>query len=488
MSHVIYGKDIWGQTDGLASDDTIHLGKEGGVARGHGGDDILNGSDFRDRLHGDDGNDALNGGMGRDFLYGGAGDDSLTGGHNIDTFVFTAQDTGHDVITDFVTKTNKPAGNWQDVLAIKDLGSVSDLTFTQEGNDLVISIEGRGSIRLENADISEIRVGEMLHGPEMYCYTASNAPHSNILLDVEIPEGWVPQLADGSSNSSTTAENTETNESTESTETTETNSSSSTTQNSTQQQNTSTAQQTSSSNDIITGTDGRDYLTGDASNNHIQAGDGHDYLVGGMGYDILEGGAGSDLFVAGMNDGEEGKANILKGGEGRDVFHFKGFCSSGTNEIPDFDPESDILTFDDMDPETLTLTETELGVVISATDETGLYHTSVQLTGVDMNDLSIGSYNQLNSVTSAARGEDSSAGLRGSFSNRFGKQDKADLTDNILLQNAPANFAPKIVKMIKAEPVETGDNVYDLDAYMLPPVDTLNLDAVYTEYEALEFL
>ena len=490
MTNEIFGSNDWGQTDGTNGGDTVHLGEQGGVARGHNGDDIVNGSDKRDRLHGDNGDDSLDGGNGRDFLWGGSGDDTLTGGHNIDTFVYSSHDTGNDTITDFVTQTDKGESLWQDVLALKDLTSIDQLSFAQEGDNLIISIEDRGTITLENVTLEQLRFGQMLEGAEMYCYTASNAPHSNILLNIEVPDNWQPTLSGTSSQNTeeTEEESTETETNNESSETASTATANTNTTSSTTNHNSNMQTMGDATDETLNGTTSRDYLNGGDGNDDIKGGDGHDYLHGGMGYDKIDGGNGSDLIIGGMNAGEEGKADILTGGAGRDVFHFNAFCSSGTTEIPDFNPEEDILTLDNVDFDTLTLTQNSTGTLITMMDETGMYQSSIQITGMAMDGLNTGSYSSLSTVTQAARGESSGLG-RSSFSRLQRDNEEVDLSHNILIKNKPENWEPtKIVQFKSPEAAnEQEAEIYSESLYM-PAEDVLYLDAVYAEYEALEII
>ena len=67
-------------------------------------DQVLSGSDRRDRLAGGTGNDSLSGGGGADRLEGGAGADTMSGGDGGDTFLAGAvADTfeGLDRVTDY---------------------------------------------------------------------------------------------------------------------------------------------------------------------------------------------------------------------------------------------------------------------------------------------------------------------------------------------------------------------------------------------------
>lgn len=124
----LVGRNTASTLDGGALDDRLDGAGGNDVLRGAGGQDILIGGRGRDRLeggagldqlYGGDGNDRLYGGSetdilqggagndllfggaGRDLLVGGAGRDTMTGGGGADVFLFTSQQEGLDVITDF---------------------------------------------------------------------------------------------------------------------------------------------------------------------------------------------------------------------------------------------------------------------------------------------------------------------------------------------------------------------------------------------------
>ncbi|WP_373505220.1 beta strand repeat-containing protein [Aestuariivirga sp.] len=132
--------------------------------QGRGGDDVLNGGRNRDTISGGDGNDAVNGGTGsdtllgnvgddtligdrgNDILTGGAGDDTLIGGLNADTFVFTARNSGQDIIGDFedgidTIQFDTPFVN-----------SFGDLSIAGNGTDHVTVVFGGQSINIFSAD------------------------------------------------------------------------------------------------------------------------------------------------------------------------------------------------------------------------------------------------------------------------------------------------------------------------------------------------
>ena len=113
-------------------------------------------------IHGLDGNDTLIGGAGGDELVGGGGDDVLTGGAGADHFVFRfygsmtgdTAETGHDTITDFdpaegdIIEFRGPIFNrFNDILT----------STSQDGDDVVIALDGHNSVRLAGTDLTEFR-------------------------------------------------------------------------------------------------------------------------------------------------------------------------------------------------------------------------------------------------------------------------------------------------------------------------------------------
>jgi Ca2+-binding RTX toxin-like protein len=121
--HLGYGRD---RALGGANADKLH----GGL-----GNDTLYGQDGRDWLHGGRSADMIFGGNGHDRILGGQGNDLLQGGTGADRFVFSVA-TDHDRIADFEPHHDRL------VLQNMDYG---DLTFHQQGQDLIISF---GDFRL----------------------------------------------------------------------------------------------------------------------------------------------------------------------------------------------------------------------------------------------------------------------------------------------------------------------------------------------------
>jgi len=126
--------------------------------------DYLFGSDGRNTINGGRGNDVISAGGDNDVVIGAAGGDVLTGGHGSDTFVFASSvysnQNGADVISDFqvgVDVLEFRGGGWgMPPSAVHDL---DDLTFSQVGNDTVISYGYYGeSITLTGVNLAELHL------------------------------------------------------------------------------------------------------------------------------------------------------------------------------------------------------------------------------------------------------------------------------------------------------------------------------------------
>ncbi|MFK7876684.1 MAG: hypothetical protein AB8B71_13040 [Paracoccaceae bacterium] len=176
FGNVITGNAGVDRLDGDGGFDTLDYSAEFGVngvvvylGLGLAGDshqdtDIISGfeavigTDQGDTLHGDDIGNLLMGGAGADVLWGRGGSDTLTGGTEADTFVHAPGD-GTVIITDFETGV--------DVLDLSEhLRRRADVALDgiREINtgDLVIEIEGQGSVVLENVALADFDVSRVV--------------------------------------------------------------------------------------------------------------------------------------------------------------------------------------------------------------------------------------------------------------------------------------------------------------------------------------
>ena len=125
------GGDGSDQLSGGADNDLLFGGNGGDTLSGDEGNDLLNGENGADILAGGIGNDELNGGNGADQLSGGAGNDTLIGGFGNDTYLF-GTGWGKDTI-------QEASGAGNDRISFSDGIDESDLWFTSDGDDLLIT-------------------------------------------------------------------------------------------------------------------------------------------------------------------------------------------------------------------------------------------------------------------------------------------------------------------------------------------------------------
>ncbi|QLH39271.1 MAG: hypothetical protein HWD60_10395 [Defluviicoccus sp.] len=134
--------------DNLAGNNTLH--GSGGADRlfGGAGNDVLVGSVAMTRWTGS-GNDTLSGGPGNDVLAGGPGNDRLTGGRGADYFVFRADESGSDTITDF-SQSEKDKIVFSDL----DQSAIKDVNIDMQTHDVTIELKNGQTIILTDADES----------------------------------------------------------------------------------------------------------------------------------------------------------------------------------------------------------------------------------------------------------------------------------------------------------------------------------------------
>jgi Ca2+-binding RTX toxin-like protein len=147
-------------SDGELSDvGTLTMTVEGEFEDGDDiiGDDMANtleGSDLGEAIFGFGRKDVINANGGDDDIFGGKGNDRLSGGDGADTFHFAGGD-GKDRISDFSVKDG-------DIIDLSGIGAISgwrDLVrhhLDVRGDDLLIVIGYRHSIRIEDTDRSDI--------------------------------------------------------------------------------------------------------------------------------------------------------------------------------------------------------------------------------------------------------------------------------------------------------------------------------------------
>ena len=132
-SQVINGTDDAETLYGSAGNDVLKGLGDNDQIWAQAGNDRLEGGDGNDYMGGQDGNDIILGQLGDDTLVGGKGIDVMNGGAGNDKYYWNLID-GPDIINQ--------TGGGTDVLWFMDQGiTESRLTFTKDGNDLVVFVD-----------------------------------------------------------------------------------------------------------------------------------------------------------------------------------------------------------------------------------------------------------------------------------------------------------------------------------------------------------
>jgi Ca2+-binding RTX toxin-like protein len=242
----------------LAEDEFDREDVDAIVANGLGGDDvIINNTDIRANL---------NGGIGNDILIGGAANDVLDGGANNDTLIGNG---GNDELI---------GGTGNDTYGF--LG-------TQLGSDVVF----------ENAsvDVDTLYFGGLNAAVNVNLATTS-AQVVNADLTLRLTSATGIENVDGTRFNDTIRGNSRNNV--------------------LKGDLGIDALYGFEGDDDLFGGNDTDYLYGGIGSDDLFGEQGHDYLYGELGRDNLDGGADNDL----LDGGQDGLADSLKGGAGRDIF------------------------------------------------------------------------------------------------------------------------------------------------------------------------
>jgi len=167
----LFGGDGEDTLNGGSGNDTLGGLGDNDLIIGGAGDDGINGGGGDDNLFGFAGEDRLFGGTGDDVLNGGTGDDLLVGQSGVDRFVFS-NDWGHDQISGYGTvATGAPRQDETiDLSSLLDSGGnavdFADLTFTQSGNNTIITVDGHdgNSIEVLFRTVAEFTVDDFAFG------------------------------------------------------------------------------------------------------------------------------------------------------------------------------------------------------------------------------------------------------------------------------------------------------------------------------------
>ena len=278
-------------------------------------ENTVEGTAASDVLSGTAENDAISGLEGDDFITGGVGNDQLTGGDGTDRFFFFDGD-GADTITDFDI-------NWEKIkindVFISPIGDpVSGVTFTQQGDDLVISYNGdTDSITLTDVNLDEWKAVATVYGT-----AGDNAMTGTDGNDVMEGLGGADTMHGGQGDDRIYAGPS------------------------------GDFLYGGQGNDILGGNTGDDYIEGNRGTDILRGHEGTDTLLGGGGDDYLYGNEGNDTL-----DGGNGSDRLF-GGDGNDVFVFTAashsFGADGMDSIRDFknsegeEDKIDLTAFEDL--------------------------------------------------------------------------------------------------------------------------------------------
>ena len=229
------------------------------------GNDIIDTGEGYDTIDAGDGNDTINAGNGDDSLTGGRGNDILNGGNGNDTYYYNLGD-GQDTINE--------TGSVDKIVFGTDI-TREDLSFRQEGNNLIIKVKGD-----ENQQIT-INNHFKYEGKNIEEFHFADGTVYNTQL-----EGFTLQLTDNAENI-TSSPNAD-------------------------------AIYAAGGDDIIDSGNGNDFIDGGLGNDTITAGHGDDILSGSKGNDTLNGGSGHDTYKYNLGDG----ADVINETDGNDTLAF----------------------------------------------------------------------------------------------------------------------------------------------------------------------
>ncbi|NIJ39525.1 Ca2+-binding RTX toxin-like protein [Sphingopyxis panaciterrae] len=149
---------------GTDGDDLIYGSARNDRLYGFGGNDFMTGADGDDNLEGGAGDDTLDSGSGDDLLYGGVGDDTNILGTGDD---FAWDVSGNDSyiyeLGDGTDRIRDDGGT--DAIILGSAITPGDVTFSVDGEDILINFASGGSLTIENglvegSEIEEIRFGD----------------------------------------------------------------------------------------------------------------------------------------------------------------------------------------------------------------------------------------------------------------------------------------------------------------------------------------
>ena len=269
---------------GKESDDTIRGGAAPDRLYGHDGNDHIEGGEGDDIIEGGKGDDVLYGGLGDDTLKGDEGNDQLYGGEGNDTYIFQAN---HQNIT------IHPDGGGEDRLICYNdtvMGS------TQEGEDLILQMNGGGVIRIVSAYLTAtvdsfsgcgavlppVLEDQLVDDSERINDPNPNPQDPNPNPQDPNPQDPNPNPQDPNNGFIEPPLN---------------------------------PNQPSDDSDILVGTEGNDMISGLGGNDQISGSDGDDFINGNDGDDFVNGNNGNDIVRGGQGD------DVVRGGQGNDIVY-----------------------------------------------------------------------------------------------------------------------------------------------------------------------
>ena len=273
-------------------------------------DDIYFGNELNNSLSGNNGNDILSGGAGidslsgangNDTLVGGLGNDSLNGGAGSDTYLFN-RGFGQDTLINYDTSLHK-----QDVIQFGSDISVSDISISRSGDNLILSIVATGDkltvLSYFNTDATGAYKVEFIKFTDGTVWDVAKVKALSLLgsnandiltgyATADVIEGLsgIDSIYGRAGNDSLNG---------------------------------------GDGNDYLYGEDGNDTLIGELGNDGLNGLNGNDVLIGGEGVDTLSGGNDDDILDGGTGN------DSLTGGNGSDTYLFA--RGSGQDTINNYD-------------------------------------------------------------------------------------------------------------------------------------------------------
>lgn len=137
---VLQGSDDKEKFEAKGGNDTVYGAGGDDEIKGGSGDDILFGGEGKDKIEGEDGNDQINGGSGDDDLKGGDGDDQIDGGDGKDKI---KGDKGNDILSGGLGDDDLKGGDDDDQIIG---GDGEDKIKGDKGNDTLAGGSGNDDV------------------------------------------------------------------------------------------------------------------------------------------------------------------------------------------------------------------------------------------------------------------------------------------------------------------------------------------------------